>query len=77
MKKLWAPWRMLYILHADETAEEGCIFCTLPKGDLEKGYILYKGRKCLVLLNKFPYNTGHIMIAPYAHKDTIEKLRIK
>ncbi len=75
MKKLWAPWRMLYILHADDTAETGCIFCTLPKDDdMAKNYVLYKGSRCFVMLNKFPYNTGHIMVAPYAHKDSIEKL---
>ncbi len=74
MKKLWAPWRMAYILHADETAKNECIFCSKPLGDDEENYILYRGKKCFVIMNIFPYNTGHLMVAPYAHKNTLELL---
>ncbi len=74
MKKLWAPWRMAYILHADDTARNECIFCSKPRGDDEENYILYRGKKCFVMMNIFPYNTGHLMVAPYAHKNTLELL---
>lgn len=66
MKQLWAPWRIKYILEADKA--DGCIFCDKPKEDKdEKNLILYRGRKCFVMMNKFPYNNGHLMIAPYRH----------
>jgi len=66
MRQLWAPWRIKYILEADKA--DGCIFCDKPKEDRdEENLILYRGRKCFVMMNKFPYNNGHLMIAPYRH----------
>jgi len=66
MKQLWAPWRIKYILEADKA--DGCIFCDKPKEDKDQeNLILYRGRKCFVMMNKFPYNNGHLMIAPYRH----------
>lgn len=73
MKKLWAPWRVDYILNKKE---KGCIFCQKPKEDRdEENYILLRGEKCLVMLNAFPYNNGHLMIAPYRHINSIENLK--
>jgi len=73
MKNLWAPWRMAYI--APKTPQLGCIFCTKPatQND-EEEYILYRGEHCFMLLNLYPYSNGHLMIAPYQHVGTIEKL---
>ncbi|MFQ5449180.1 MAG: HIT domain-containing protein [Nitrospinaceae bacterium] len=65
MKQIWAPWRMEYI-QGDKSGE--CIFCTLPRaGDDEKNFILFKGPRCFIIMNIFPYNTGHVMISPYRH----------
>jgi ATP adenylyltransferase len=71
MKKLWAPWRFKFILHVDKGE---CIFCTKPKEEDEKAYILYRGKHNFVILNIFPYNSGHLMIAPYSHKASPELL---
>lgn len=67
MENLWAPWRMKYIKAVDEKTE-GCIFCTKPKENNDKeNLILFKGKFNFVILNKFPYNNGHIMVVPYNH----------
>ncbi len=67
MKQLWAPWRMVYIL--DEiNNKKGCIFCDLPKEkDDKKNLIVFRSEYCFVILNKYPYNNGHVLIAPYKH----------
>jgi ATP adenylyltransferase len=59
-KPLWAPWRLEYIEKADE--EGACIFCT-PDEEL----VLHRGERALVLLNRFPYASGHLMVAPTRH----------
>ena len=59
-KQLWAPWRLEYIAKADE--EHECIFCE-PDADL----LVHRGELSLVLLNKFPYSSGHVMVAPVRH----------
>ena len=71
-QRLWAPWRLEYI--KGPKAEE-CIFCVKPEGDDdESAYIVHRGERCFVILNAFPYNNGHLMIAPYAHMPSIEDL---
>lgn len=68
MKKLWAPWRMEYIL--SEKSDE-CIFCKFPKeSNDKKNLILYRGQNGFIILNRFPYNNGHLMIVPYRHVPT-------
>jgi len=65
MERLWAPWRMAYV---EVKEPSGCIFCDKPAvGDDRQELILYRGRTAFVLLNKFPYNNGHLMVAPYRH----------
>ncbi len=67
MKQLWAPWRMEYISGLDQDDDE-CIFCQKPRQDQdEKNLILWRGESCFVMLNLFPYNNGHLLIAPYRH----------
>jgi len=68
MEKLWAPWRMEYILDSKESGDE-CIFCELPrqKND-EQNYIVFRSKLSFVMLNKFPYSNGHIMVIPYKHE---------
>jgi ATP adenylyltransferase len=67
MNQLWAPWRMEYILDA-KNESEGCIFCDLSQqNDDQKNLIVYRSEKSFVMLNKFPYNNGHVMVIPYQH----------
>jgi ATP adenylyltransferase len=66
MQRLWSPWRMAYVSTADQG--EGCIFCDqLNENDDEAAHILYRGERVFVILNTFPYNTGHLMVAPNRH----------
>ena len=64
-KQLWAPWRLEYIKQADE--QGGCVFCDAAAGDDEEKLIVHRGQHAFVLLNKFPYSSGHLMVAPYRH----------
>jgi ATP adenylyltransferase len=64
-ERLWTPWRMAYIRTA---GDHGCIFCELPReDDDQRNHILARGGHTFVILNAFPYNPGHLMIAPYRH----------
>lgn len=69
MDRIWSPWRMEYIQAAKEQGEQGgCIFCDLPaEGDDERTRILARLELAFVILNSFPYNPGHLMVAPYRH----------
>ncbi|MBN1693075.1 MAG: HIT domain-containing protein [Dehalococcoidales bacterium] len=72
MKYVWAPWRIEYI-KAEKPA--GCIFCEKPKESKDKkNYILYRGIKNFIMLNSYPYNPGHILVAPYRHTGNLEEL---
>jgi ATP adenylyltransferase len=64
-RQLWAPWRLEYIASADE--QEGCLFCLAQDADDEESLVVHRGKTCFVLLNKFPYSSGHLMVAPYRH----------
>ncbi len=73
MKRLWAPWRMEYITGPEE---EGCIFCNAVEAQNdEKNLVIYRGKLSFVLMNKYPYNNGHLMIAPYKHTGSIPELK--
>ncbi len=66
MDRIWAPWRMQYIEKADKI--EGCIFCVFPaRTNDRENLLLYRAEKCFIMLNNFPYNPGHLMVAPYKH----------
>jgi ATP adenylyltransferase len=65
VERLWAPWRLEYIRSADE--EQGCLFCTAVAGDDEEWLVLNRGARTIALLNKFPYASGHFMVAPNRH----------
>ncbi len=66
MDRLWAPWRMQYIDSTDKP--QGCIFCVLPAENRDSdNLILYRGKHCFIMMNSFPYNPGHLMVAPYKH----------
>jgi ATP adenylyltransferase len=64
-RPLWAPWRLEYIQQADE--QPGCVFCRAAEASDEEGLIVHRGDRAFVLLNKFPYSSGHLMVAPFRH----------
>ena len=73
--RIWAPWRLEYVKDASKDSHEGCIFCTAPAEDDDRGnLIVHRGERCYVILNKFPYTNGHLMVAPYAHLATLPDL---
>lgn len=68
MKQLWAPWRLCYIRGEANASENGCIFCVRHiDGEDRQRLILYRGEHVFVLMNRFPYTNGHLMVAPYRH----------
>src|SRR4051812_28776317 len=71
-KQLWAPWRLEYIAQAGES--EGCILCAAAAGDDEDLLVVHRGAHAFVLLNKFPYASGHLMVAPLRHIGELEAL---
>jgi ATP adenylyltransferase len=72
MEYIAAPWREDYVKNAYKMKE--CIFCAASKRKNDKkDFILYRGKYNFVILNKYPYSPGHLMIAPYEHLDSIEK----
>jgi len=72
MERIWAPWRIEYI---QMEKPEGCILCDKPKEDNDtSNYILYRGDKNFIIMNSYPYNPGHLMIAPYRHVANLEEL---
>jgi ATP adenylyltransferase len=73
MEQIWAPWRLEYVQHADEADE--CVFCRaagLPEDEPE--LVIHRGEVAFVLLNKFPYASGHLMVAPYRHGSAFDDL---
>ena len=73
MKQIWAPWRLAFIEQV--SGDSGCIFCEKPALRQDgKTFILWRGRHSYVLMNIYPYNNGHLLIAPYRHIAAIEDL---
>jgi ATP adenylyltransferase len=76
MKTLWAPWRMGYILSTQKN--DGCIFCPgMDRSKDKERLILHVGSSTIVLMNRFPYNNGHLLIAPLKHVPGLEHLSRK
>lgn len=74
MEHLWAPWRMKFIEEL-RSKGSGCLFCELAaEGDDKKRLILHRGKCVYAVMNRFPYNNGHIMIVPYKHTGSLEDL---
>jgi ATP adenylyltransferase len=76
MDYLWTPWRYAYITNAakGEVSADRCIFCELPKLPDAEAKIVHRGEHCYVILNSFPYTSGHVMVVPFAHLDELQKL---
>ncbi len=72
MERIWAPWRSAYV---GRGAPEGCIFCDKPAaGDDRLNHIVVRGESCFSMLNRYPYNNGHLMVAPFRHAAGLEEL---
>jgi ATP adenylyltransferase len=73
MDYLWSPWRMEYIL--SPKSDEGCIFCNAMKqADGPGNLVVFRGPNAFVMLNRFPYTSGHLMVVPYEHKSSLQLL---
>lgn len=74
MDTLWSPWRYRYVSRQAESP--GCVFCRIaedPRTD-EANFVLFRGSHVYVVLNRFPYSTGHLMVVPYAHVPALSGL---
>ncbi len=73
MDYLWSPWRMHYI--SNKLDEPQCVFCHACEQDKDEEYlILHRGKTAFVILNRFPYTSGHLMVLPYEHRSSYEDL---
>ena len=69
----WTPWRYTYVSSVDKTDE--CIFCCLlNSGDDEKALIVHRAQFSFIILNAYPYTSGHVMVVPYEHVDRLNRL---
>ena len=74
MKSLWAPWRMTY-LNKDKDVTSGCLFCNkLDNDPSEDNLVIYQGKHVGIMLNKYPYNNGHLLLVPNKHVSSLEDL---
>ncbi len=72
-KYIWSPWRMKYIMGHEKSSD--CIFCmALNSGNDEKSLVVYRGKRAFVILNRYPYTSGHLMVVPNAHVATLNGL---
>ncbi len=69
VERLWSPWRLAYVSASGES--KGCVFCHAQADDEAATLVLFRGRTCFVILNLYPYNTGHLMVVPYRHVATL------
>lgn len=79
MEIKFTPWRNSYITNAAPPAFDGCVLCGLHQAAPEQdaaNYVLYRGEYCYVVLNLYPYNTGHLMVVPYEHTANLPELDV-
>jgi len=75
---LWAPWRMKYIEYAKIEQDSECFICKATNSNEdEKNLVVYKGESVIVLMNRYPYNTGHLLVAPTRHIPELKALTDK
>lgn len=71
-QRLWTPHRLVYIQNGQQPSEDKCPFCIGPTLTDEESLIVYRGKHAYVLLNLFPYNSGHLLVCPYRHISTYD-----
>jgi ATP adenylyltransferase len=75
MDYLWTPWRYAFVTTAHK--KQGCVFCEkIRENDDERSGIVHRGEHNFIILNAFPYTTGHVMVVPYEHTDELQKLSV-
>jgi ATP adenylyltransferase len=72
MERLWSPWRNGYVTRSGDA--EGCVFCTAQEHEEGRALILAEGPTCFVILNLYPYNSGHLMVVPRRHVGALAAL---
>ncbi len=76
MDHLWSPWRMSYI--QAHNPDPGCVFCqALECEDGLDNLVVYRGQHAYVILNRYPYNSGHMMVVPFEHQANLEDLKVE
>lgn len=76
MDRLWSPWRAKYIASGVDSQADGCVFCRIvadPESD-EKNFVLHRGHHAFVVLNLYPYISGHLMVVPYLHTSEFDSV---
>ena len=72
-QRIWAPWRLRYVKDANKSDE--CVFCTKPElGNDREALIVHRGERCFVILNLYPYTSGHLMVMPFAHLGRLQDI---
>lgn len=73
MDHLWSPWRYRYVTRTGRP--EGCVFCLKPERDSDReNFVLFRGSHCFVILNLYPYTSGHVMVVPYDHASRLDEI---
>jgi len=72
MERLWSPWRHAYVTRTAD--DRGCVFCDAFTSEAGRGLVLDEGPTCFVILNLYPYNSGHLMVVPRRHVGTLAVL---
>jgi len=76
LERLWSPWRARYIASGIDAQNETCVFCAMagdPERD-EQNFVLHRAQHCFVVLNLYPYISGHLMIVPYLHTSEFDSM---
>lgn len=75
LKRIWAPWRLDYVQAVHNEGDDGCIFCLPPEPDEDRArHIVVRRADCIAILNRYPYNNGHLLVAPARHVATLSEL---
>jgi len=78
MEKLWSPWRSKYIdsfKPGNSKDDDECLFCRIQKEDKDKeNFLIHRSEKSFIIMNLYPYNSGHLMIVPYKHAPSLKEL---
>lgn len=77
MQQMHSPWRSKYIATFSEPSAGGCILCSAYKDNDDESYIVTRGVHCYVIMNLYPYNSGHLMIVPFRHIPSIIDLNVE